>query len=286
MPTVTAEIGINHAGSARTATLMIDAAASCGATHVKFQKRSAPYGLTPTEFEAPHPNPEHAFGPTYGAHRQALEFSIDDHQALALHALSKGLKYACSVWDPTALIELLSIGDYLDYIKIPSAHNTNFKLIDDLYDRWPGPVRISLGMTTEEDRREIVDHYSEHWDRTTLMICTSAYPCDFRDICLGDIAELYGEWDGDIGFSGHHRGIAIDIAAYAIGADHIERHFTLDRTSKGSDHAASLEPSGLTKLCRDLEAVKQALHVSPVDLKTCEIPCFNKLKWDRSQREA
>ena len=114
-----------------------------------------------------------------------------------------------------------------------------------------------------------------------LYNCTSGYPVPFEDVCLLDInllIEKYGDKVKHIGFSGHHLGIAVDVAAYTLGANIIERHYTIDRTWKGTDHAASLEPEGLRKLCRDLKAVSKALTFKSQDILPIEQVQRDKLK--------
>jgi sialic acid synthase len=117
-----------------------------------------------------------------------------------------------------------------------------------------------------------------------IYSCTSGYPVAFEDVCLLEISRLkekYGNRVLDIGFSGHHLGIAIDMAAYTLGAIWIERHFTKDRTWKGTDHAASLEPTGLGKLVRDLNATYRSLNYKSSDLLAVEIPQREKLKYKK-----
>merc|ERR1712084_77482 len=135
-----------------------------------------------------------------------------------------------------------------------------------LRDEYAGEVHISTGMTTKEEIEKIVQFWEEGKgnakERVVLYNCTSGYPVPFQDVCLLDIRllqERYQHRVKAIGFSGHHLGIAIDIAAYALGAEWNERHFTKDRTWKGTDHAASLEPAGLAKMIRDLDAMHKAM---------------------------
>ena len=141
-----------------------------------------------------------------------------------------------------------------------------------LCENYTGEVHISTGMTTPEEINEIVRFFEEKGRNKDLVIynCTSGYPVPFPDVCLleiGRLKEKYGDRVKQIGFSGHHLGIAVDIAAYSLGAPVIERHYTLDRTWKGTDHAASLEPMGLRKLSRDLRAVHEAM-VSTVNTQS------------------
>merc|ERR1712159_92209 len=142
------------------------------------------------------------------------------------------------------------------------------------------------GMTTKEEIEKIVSFWEQGKgdakNRLILYNCTSGYPVPFEDVCLLDIRllqERYGHRVKHIGFSGHHLGISIDIAAYALGACWIERHFTKDRTWKGTDHAASLEPAGLSKLTRDLKATYKALNYKDLEILEIEQVQRDKLKF-------
>ena len=119
-------------------------------------------------------------------------------------------------------------------------------------------------MTTKNETKKIFNFFKKFKRHRDLVFysCTSTYPSEFKDVCLLEILRLKKEFNNkidNISFSGHHKGIAVDISAYTLGAEYIERHFTLDRTWKGTDHAASLEPDGLRKLTRDLNKVYEAL---------------------------
>ena len=138
-------------------------------------------------------------------------------------------------------------------------------------------------MTTPEEQGRIVALLEDLGaaERVVLYACTSGYPVPFEEICLLEInrlQEAYGHRVQEIGFSGHHLGIAVDVAAVALGAAWIERHFTFDRTWKGTDHAASLEPDGLRKLVRDVRAVTNALTLKDRPILDIEEPQRNKLK--------
>lgn len=281
-PVVVAEIGCNHMGDMEIAREMIGIAATfakCG--YVKFQKRTNRELLTPEEQAAPHPNPANAYGPTYGAHREALEFDLEQHRQLQRWCRDFDIGYACSVWDPTSAREIASLDP--DYIKVPSACNLRFTMLRQLAREYDGDIHIALGMTTPDEQQEIVNLMRAEGalGRVVLYACTSGYPVPFAELCLLEIrasAERYGQEVRGIGYSGHHLGIAADIAAYTLGATWIERHFTLDRTAKGTDHAASLEPDGLRRLVRDLGAVSQALTVKSKPILDIEDAQRKKLK--------
>ena len=153
-----------------------------------------------------------------------------------------------------------------------------------LRDSYKGEVHISFGMTTHREEEDIVTFFEEknQSNRLVLYACTSGYPVPFKDVCMLEIIRIKKKFEKKvkaIGFSGHHLGISIDIAAYTLGASWIERHFTLDRTWKGTDHAASLEPTGLRKLARDLRATYKSLTFKESEILHIEKIQRNKLKY-------
>jgi sialic acid synthase len=281
-PKIIAEIGCNHKGDMDIARKMIETAATyCKVDAVKFQKRCIKELLTADEYNAPHPHPENSYGKTYGAHREFLEFNLDQHRQLQQWCNEYGIEYSTSVWDLTSAKEITTLKPCM--IKIPSACNLNKTLLAYLCDNFPGEIHVSFGMTTKDEEEEIITFFEEKKRNTDLVIyaCTSGYPVPFEDICLLEITRLheqYGKRVKAIGFSGHHLGIAVDSAAVALGAEFIERHFTLDRTWKGTDHAASLEPDGVRKLARDCRAVYKALTYKQQDILAIEKVQRDKLK--------
>ena len=283
---VIAEIGCNHKGEMDIAYELIKTAAIyCKVDAVKFQKRNNKELLTPEQYAAPHPNPANSYGATYGEHREFLEFDVDQHRQLKAWCEEFGLTYSTSVWDLTSAKEIASLEPVT--IKIPSACNTHFEMLTWLCRNYPGEIQISVGMTTLAEEKAIVDLFVTEGRAKDLVIfsCTSGYPVPFADICLLEITRLketYGDIVKSIGFSGHHLGIAVDVAAYTLGAHIVERHFTLDRTWKGTDHAASLEPEGMRKLKRDLTAVQAALTYKPTEILGIEQVQRDKLKYRKS----
>ena len=281
-PKVISEIGCNHMGQYDIALDLIRLSKETGAAYAKFQKRHNRELLTNEQYEAPHPNAWNSYGPTYGAHREALEFSLDQHRDLKIYCESIGIGYATSVWDVTSAREIMSLNP--DFIKIPSACNNNFEMLRVLRDEYGGQLHISTGMTTLDEIAELVAFFEEtHSAKSRLVVysCTSGYPVPFKDICLLEINRLYANYGhrvAEIGFSGHHLGIAADVAAYTLGARWVERHFTKDRTWKGTDHAASLEVPGLQKLVRDLEHTHEALTYKQTEVLEIESIQRQKLK--------
>lgn len=262
-PIVIAEIGGNHKGEFEIAKELVRMAkVFCGADVVKFQKRTVKELLTSEEYNMPHPHPEHSYGETYGKHREFLEFSAMQHAKLKKYCEEVGIDYSTSVWDLTAAKEMTALKPKM--LKIPSASNLCFDVLEYLCKNYKGEIHISLGMTTKEEEKKIVTFMTKHGRAkdTVLYACTSGYPVEFDDVCLLEIKRLVDLWGKKvkaIGFSGHHIGIAVDIAAHALGAEYIERHFTLDRDWKGTDHQASLAPDGLHRLVRDLTATHKSL---------------------------
>lgn len=281
-PYVIAEIGCNHKGNMETAKELIKVAKIfCNVDAVKFQKRNNVELLTEEQYNQPHPNPINSYGDTYGAHREFLEFNVEQHQELKEFCEDLGVTYSTSVWDLTSAKEIASL--HPKFIKIPSACNNNTKMLAWLCENYTGEIHISTGMTTKNEIDDLVALFKKHNRNKDLVLynCTSGYPVPFKDVCLLDInllKEKYGSEVKHIGFSGHHLGIAVDVAAYTLGASIIERHYTLDRTWKGTDHAASLEPMGLRKLSRDLSAVYDALNFKNQDILPIEQVQRDKLK--------
>lgn len=282
-PYVIAEAGCNHKGDINIAKEMIEVAALfCKADAIKFQKRCNRELLTEEQYNAPHPNPANSYGKTYGEHREFLEFTVEQHAQLKKWCEEYGITYATSVWDMTSAKEIASL--HPQFIKIPSACNNHYEMLQWLCDNYEGEIQVSLGMTTHEEEKKLVDLFVKNGRNKDLVIfdCTSGYPVPFEDICLLEINRLkeeYGDIVKKIGFSGHHLGIAVDVAAYTLGASVIERHYTLDRTWKGTDHAASLEPDGVRKLVRNLNSTYKSLTYKPEEILPIEQVQREKLKY-------
>ena len=282
-PRVIAEAGCNHKGDMTIAHEMIKMAAIfCKADAIKFQKRNNRELLTAEQYNAPHQNPANSYGETYGEHREFLEFSLEQHAQLKQWCEQYGIIYSTSVWDLTSAREIASLNPL--FIKIPSACNNNYEMLGWLCENYAGEIQISLGMTTFKEEQQVIEFFEGKGRNRDLVIysCTSGYPVPFEDIGLLEITRLresYGQRVKEIGFSGHHLGIAVDIAAYTLGATTIERHYTLDRTWKGTDHAASLEPDGVRRLKRDLEAAWLALHEKEKEILDIEVIQRDKLKY-------
>lgn len=192
-PKVMAEIGCNHMGDVEIAKELLTLAKQAGADYGKFQKRNPRELLTPEQYAAPHPNPRNSYGDTYGAHREYLELSVEQHAELKAHCDKIGLGYSCSVWDVTSAREIVSLNP--DLIKVGSPSNQHWEMQRILRDEYSGDVHISTGMTTKDEIEKIVQFWEEGSgdakNRVVLYNCTSGYPVPFEDVCLLELRELY-----------------------------------------------------------------------------------------------
>lgn len=283
-PIVIAEACCNHKGMYNTALKMIELAKKNGADYIKFQKRDIETWIKrkPKIYNSPHPNPKNSFGRTYAEHRRNLEFDFSTHKKLKEYCDKIGINYTCSVFDLKSAKEIISLQPKI--IKVASPCNSNFQLLKYIIKNFDGEIHVSLGMTTKEEIDSIVNFFIKHKRNKDLVLyaCTSAYPLNVEDICLLEIQRLkekYGKIIKKIGFSGHHKGINVDIAAYALGADYIERHFTLNRNFKGTDQSSSLLPSEISKLTTNLNEIYKSLSYKKNDILEVEFSNKEKLKW-------
>ena len=281
-PKVVAEIGCNHKGSLKIAKDLIDLAKEAGANYVKFQKRNNRELLTKEQYNAPHPVPENSYGDTYGAHREFLEFSLEQNKELLNYCNQVGIIYSTSVWDVSSAKDVITLNP--EFIKVPSACNNNFEMMKVLRDEFKGQVQISVGMTSKKEVDEIIEFFelcNQARERLLIYACTSGYPVPAKDVALLEINWLYSKYQArvaEIGFSGHHHGVSIDVAAYTLGARWIERHFTKDKSWKGTDHGASLEPCELRDLVMSLKDVFEALKYKKDEILEIEQVQRDKLK--------
>ncbi len=282
-PYIIAEAGCNHMGQIEIAhEMIITAAVFCKVNAIKFQKRCPKELLTEEQYNEPHPDPANSYGKTYGEHREFLEFDIEQHAQLKKWCEEVEITYSSSVWDMTSAREIVSLNP--QFIKIPSACNNHFEMLNWICNNYEGEIQLSFGMTTHNEEEEIIRLFEKNNRAKDLVIfcCTSGYPVPFKDVCLLEISRLRENYEHrvkSIGFSGHHLGIAIDMAAYTLGANYIERHYTLDRTWKGTDQAASLEPDGIRRVVRDCNALHEALQYKKSEILPIEQAQREKLKY-------
>ncbi len=272
-PFIVGEIGINHNGSVDIAKKLIDTAKSTGCDAVKFQKRTIDIVYTREELERPRPNP---FGETNGDLKRGLEFSFEQYKEIDKYCKEKDIIWFASCWDEDSVdfIEQFNPPCY----KIASASLTDNNLVK--YTALKGkPVLLSTGMSTIGEICGALDVIESTGNKNiVIMQCTSTYPNETEELDLNVIKTFKEKFDYLVGYSGHEKGLTPSIIACVLGACIVERHFTLDRTMWGSDHAASLEPIGLFKLCRDIKAIKDMLGDSEKRVHEREISIKEKLR--------
>ena len=271
---IIAEIGINHQGDIDIAKKLILEAKDCGADCVKFQKRTIDRILTKEGLNMPYVN-NNSFGNTYGEHKIALELSEKDYLTLFEFSNKHNIDFAASGWDEESIDFLDDLG--VPFFKMASADITNFPLLEHAAKK-NKPLIISTGMSDMNTVEKAVALISKINSQIGILQCTSTYPTSFDQIHLNVITTFNEKFsDCVIGYSGHELGIAVPIASVSLGAKIIERHFTLDRTMKGGDHAASLEPQGFKKMVRDIRNIEQAMGGYDKQMQDSEAPIFKKL---------
>jgi sialic acid synthase len=253
---VIAEIGHNHQGLLDNAKELFAEAARCGANAVKLQKRDNRSLYTRDFFNRPYDN-ENSYGATYGLHREALEFDRPQYQELKAYAAELGITFFATAFD-FASGELLAELDMPAY-KIASGDLTNTPLLRFIAELGK-PMIISTGGGTLDDVRRAYETVVEINPQIALLQCTAGYPAEWSELDL-QVIDTYRQLfpDAVVGYSGHDNGIAMPVVAYVLGGRIVEKHFTLNRAMKGTDHRFSLEPVGLRKLVRDLQRTRLAL---------------------------
>ena len=253
---VIAEVGHNHQGKLETAKEMFREAKACGASAVKLQKRDNRGLFTQAAFDRPYEN-ENSFGSTYGEHREALEFDGDQYAELQGYAAELELDFFATAFDITSadMLETLDMPAY----KVASADLRNLPLLRHIAG-FGKPVIVSTGGGTMADVQRLYDTVMPINTQLCIMQCTCGYPAEFDELNLS-VIDTYRQQFPDVvvGYSGHDNGIAMPVVAYVLGARIIEKHFTLNRAMKGTDHVFSLEPVGMRKMTRDLERARLSL---------------------------
>ncbi|HUY36048.1 MAG TPA: N-acetylneuraminate synthase family protein [Pirellulales bacterium] len=252
---VVAELGQNHNGCPALAEALIAAAAWAGADAVKLVKRDLASELSREARVRPYDS-RHAYAATYGEHRRALELSADDHAALGAGARRLGLLHLATACDAPSAAMLDEIG--VDAFKIASRDLANLPLVRDVARRGR-PVLLSTGMSGFDEVDAAVGELRDAGAEFVLLQCTSLYPTPFEHAHLRSLATLAARYDAPAGFSDHTPGVLLPPVAVALGAVVIEKHLTLDRNMKGTDHACSVEPDELRQLVADVRRVEAAL---------------------------
>jgi sialic acid synthase len=253
---VIAEVGHNHQGSVATCKELFDEAKACGADAVKLQKRHNHSLYTREFFEKPYEN-ENSFGLTYGEHREALEFDKAEYKELQDYADEIGITFFATAFDHRS-VEFLA-GLNVPAYKVASADLTNLPLLRHIASIGK-PMIISTGASTIEDVDRAYEAVTAENQDVAILQCTAGYPAAWDELDLR-VIESYRERfpSSVVGLSGHDNGISMPVVAYVLGARIVEKHFTLNRAMKGTDHRFSLEPQGLRKMVRDLRRTRRGL---------------------------
>jgi N-acetylneuraminate synthase len=249
---VIAEIGINHNGELDNAKKLIDVAAEAGCQAVKFQKRTPDISTPENQKNVERDTPWGVM--TYLEYKHRVEFGDAEYKEIAAYSAAKGLEWFASPWDVPSVEFLEDHGVAVH--KVASASITDIPLLEALRDTGK-PIILSTGMSTMDEIDQAVAVVGT--DKLVLMHATSTYPLDPKEANLRMITTLRERFGVPVGYSGHETGLQVSLAAVALGADALERHITLDRAMWGTDHGASLEPGGLTKLIRDVRIIEEAM---------------------------
>jgi len=264
------EIGINHNGSIEIAKNLISVAKNAGCDAVKFQKRTVDVVYTKEELAKPRENP---FGATNGDLKRGLEFGLEQYCEIDEYCKEVGIAWFASCWDEASV-------DFIEQFHVPCYKIASASLTDDTllkHTRATGkPILLSTGMSTYEE----VDHAVKILGKEKLILIhtCSTYPSKYSELNLRVIPELQKRYGTLVGYSGHETGIASSVAAVVLGACIVERHITLDRAMWGSDQAASLAPSGLSHLVRDIRLVEESMGDGIKIVCESEIPIMKKLR--------
>ncbi|MBO3698370.1 N-acetylneuraminate synthase family protein [Roseivirga sp. E12] len=260
------EIGQNHNGSVDLAKLLIDKAVQPVKDElfnlnlkpwnaVKLTKRDLSEELSASAMNRPYDSP-HSFGRTYGAHREKLELNDEQHLELFNYSKSKGLDFVetlCAI----GCLNMLKLFTP-DRLKVASRDLTNLPLLNAMAET-NIPMIISTGMGGVEEIDDALEVITRHHKKVSILHCLSQYPSEYKNINLNSIHFLKDRYpEFEIGYSDHSIGIAIPLAAVAMGATTIEKHITLDRTMKGTDQAGSLAPDGMRRMVRDIRNLELA----------------------------
>ncbi|MGV8092784.1 MAG: N-acetylneuraminate synthase family protein [Mangrovibacterium sp.] len=282
------EIGQNHNGDVEIAKKLIDEVTKPVIDYlfgeslapmdaIKMTKRDLNEELSASAMMQPYDNP-HSFGKTYGEHRQALELSNEEHYEVYQYAKSKGL----DVVETLCARGSLSLLSYFipDKLKVASRDLTNLPLLEAMAETRI-PMILSTGMTGKKELDDAIAVITRYHSNITILHCLSQYPSEYRHINLESIRFLKDHYpDYTIGYSDHSIGIVVPAVAVALGAKVIEKHITLDRNMKGTDHRGSLEPDGIWRMVRDIRNMEMAM--GEYGLKVSDVVAASRVKLERS----
>lgn len=268
---IVAEIGINHNGLLQYAKRLVDVAFMAGCDAVKFQKRTPEKAVPPEYRNVMRETPWGII--SYLEYRRMVEFGHDDYAEIDRYCREKGILWFASCWDEDSVdfIEQYSPPCY----KIASASLTDTPLLRKVRSTGK-PMILSTGMSTLDEIEAAVELLGT--EKLLIAHSTSTYPCPPEELNLRMIQTLQEKFDCPIGYSGHEVGLQCTYAAVSLGASFVERHITLDRAMWGSDQAASVEPSGMIRLVRDIRVIERAMGDGQKRVYDSELKAREKLR--------
>jgi len=279
---VIAEIGINHNGSIDIAKELIKVAKESGCDAVKFQKRTIDVVYNKEALDAPRQSP---WGNTNREQKMALEFELQQFKEIERYCKELGIEWFASAWDVGSQKFLRQFSS-IKYNKVASAMIVDKNFLKEVASEKKHTF-ISTGMSTVKEIDEAVQVFKDAGCSFELMHCVSTYPMDDEDANLKAILTLKERYKCNVGYSGHEVGLAVSMAAAALGISSLERHITINRAMYGSDQAASLEPSGLRQLIGGVRKIEQAMGSGNIGIQPKEIPIAKKLRahlaWEASE---
>jgi N,N'-diacetyllegionaminate synthase len=273
---VIAEAGVNHNGRLDTAKQLVDVAAEAGADKVKFQTFSADRLVTTSADKAEYQNQTTDASESQHTMIRKLELSREMHEELIAYCRQCDIEFFSTGFDTQSIDMLIELGQ--EKFKIPSGEITNLPYLRHI-GRYAKPVILSTGMANLgeiESALEVLETSGTTRSQITVLHCNTEYPTPINDVNLTAMLTIRDELGVKVGYSDHTLGIEVPIAAVAMGATVIEKHFTLDRTLPGPDHAASLEPDELKSMVQAIRNIEKALgdgvkQPSPSETKNISI---------------
>lgn len=256
---IIAEAGVNHNGDMEMARRLVDVAAEAGVDMVKFQTFKADRLVTASARKADYQEQSDRAGESQHAMLHRLELTRGMHEELIAHCQTRGIRFFSTAFDPESIDLLATLG--VELFKIPSGEITNLPYLRHV-GHYGKPVILSTGMATLDDigaALEVLVQAGTPRDRITVLHCTTAYPTPMADVNLRAMLAIRDAFGVAVGYSDHTPGIEVSVAAVALGATVIEKHFTLDRRLPGPDHKASLEPVELKALVNAIRNIEQAM---------------------------
>ncbi len=253
---IIAEVGQNHQGSIEKALEFIEIFSKSGCDAIKFQARNNKYLFSEESYSKKY-NSENAFGETYGEHREFLELSRDELKDIKKACHDSGVLFMCTPFDEPSLELLISLD--VDILKLASFDLGNLPFID-IVSKTGKPIVMSVGGGNNDEIKNSIKQIEKYHDNIAVLHCVSEYPCDFSRLGLNNIKTLIDLYPNiTIGLSDHFNGISSGPVGYMMGARVFEKHVTLNRSWKGTDHSFALEPNGFTKFVRDIKRVPKMM---------------------------